>query len=84
MKALAEGNVGGIWCELNECLDDTGVDCDDSREVDQRCVVTERRVNQRRRASDVVASRFPYEDAFDLATATANPELLCSCPLVSR
>jgi hypothetical protein len=84
VKTLAEGNVGSVRCELDECLDDTGVDGDDNGEVDQRGVVAKRRLYQLRWARSIVASRFPDKNALNAIFAVGDPELFCGWPLVTR
>lgn len=84
VKTFAERNVGSVRCELDECLDDTGVDSDDNRKVDQRGVVAERRLDQLRRACSIVASRFPDKNALNAIFAVGDPELFCGWPLVTR
>lgn len=77
VETLAKRNVCSVWCELDECLDDARVDGDDNWKIDERGVVAQGGLDQRRRARSVVASRFPYKDTFDAVFVVGDPELLC-------
>ena len=41
VETFTERDVGRIRCVLNECLNDTRVDCNDNRKINQRGVVAE-------------------------------------------